>query len=422
MATAVPVLNLRESPLEIANRRFSDAAEHSNLSDDLRAYLSTPFREISITVPLRSDSGRTLYCEAYRVQHNGIRGPLIAGLRLQQGLQLSDVQALAQTMTWKAAVVNVAFGGAMGGVSCDVKAFSAAERQRLVREYVARVNSVMGPYRDVTCPDLNTDAMAMHWVMAEYAATYGESPACVLGKDLNDGGSQAGTTATARGVFTVLRQALKDAGLPLTEARIAVQGFGGVGAALALMLDRAQVKVVAISNRHTGVYAAGGLNVAEIIAHVRSGEPLARYAKAAQITNQALLACDCDVLIPAAIEAVLDARNAHEVRARLIVEAANLVCTPTAEAVLRTRGVTVVPDILANAGGVTGAYLEWIQNLQRVHWDESQVVFEIDRLMTRAYRNVLKRAKEQDMDLRESAYSIAVDRVARAERLTPSAG
>ena len=417
MATAISAPSGHESAIDITRRNFQLAAERLGLDADMQRLLSTPFREVRVELPVRMDNGRMQVFSGYRVQHNGARGPAKGGLRFHPAVDMDEVRALAAAMTWKTALMNVPFGGAKGGINCDPKKMSTGELERLTRCFVSRIHMLIGPYSDVPAPDVNTDGQVMTWIFDEFSKAHGHTPACVTGKPLDVGGSLGREQATGRGVSLMLREAARDLGMPLAGLRVAIQGFGNVGRYAALLLADMGCKIVAVSNSKGGIYNRAGLVIPDLLAHLKATRTINGFPGASAISNEELLECDCDALAPCALECVLHGGNANKVKARLIVEGANLPTTPSADAILERRGIVVVPDILANAGGVTCSYFEWAQNLQQVSWAEEQVNSELERIMVRAYRETVDWAKRERSSLRVAAYCIAVERVARVEKL-----
>lgn len=416
-AAAVPASAPVESALDITRNNFNKAADHLGLEKEMRVLLSTPFREVRVEVPIRMDDGKLRVFVGYRVQHSGVRGPAKGGIRYHPAVDLDEVRALATAMTWKTAVVNIPFGGAKGGVQCDPITMSAAELERLTRRYISRIHVVLGPYRDVPAPDVNTNAQTMAWIFDQYSASNGYTPACVTGKPLEMGGSQGREQATGRGVSLMLREAANDLGLKLPGLKVAVQGFGNVGSNAAALIAELGCKIVAVGDAGGAVYRKEGFKIAELKQYIKKKGSVSGFPGADPISNEELLELQCDVLVPAALECAINSRNAERIKAKLIVEGANLPTTTAADQILERRGVRVVPDILANAGGVTCSYFEWAQNLQQVFWDEEHVNKELEKIMVRAYRAVADRAKKEKLSLRTAAYAIAVERVARAEKL-----
>jgi glutamate dehydrogenase (NAD(P)+) len=412
-----PARREKESAIQITRLNFQKAAEHLGLDADMQTLLSTPFREIRVEVPIRMDDGTLKVFIGYRVQHNGVRGPNKGGIRFHPQVDLDEVRALAAAMTWKTAVVNVPFGGAKGGITCDPAKMSQGELERLTRRYISRLAVVLGPYRDVPAPDVNTNAQTMAWIFDQYSSAHGYTPACVTGKPVEMGGSAGREQATGRGIAIVLREAARELGLRLNGLRVAVQGFGNVGSNAAQLMAQLGCKIVAVSDVKGGIFAQSGIDIGKLAAHVRAAGSVTGYPGAQSITNDQLLECDCEVLVPAALECVLHSGNAGRVKAKLIVEGANLPTTTVADAIFEKRGITCVPDILANAGGVTVSYFEWAQNLQQVSWEEEHVNAELDKTMTKAFKAVWQRAQKDNISLRTAAYCVAVERVARAEKL-----
>lgn len=417
MATAIPAIRPTDRPSEITRRNFQLAADRLGLDPDMQTLLATPFREVRVEVPVRMDDGRLKVFVGYRVQHNGARGPAKGGIRFHPNVDLDEVRALAEAMTWKTAVVGIPFGGAKGGITVDPSQLSARELERLTRRFVSRIHLLLGPFRDVPAPDVNTNAQVMAWVFDEYSSAHGYTPACVTGKPLDMGGSQGREQATGRGVMITMREAAKDLGLDPKNLRVAVQGFGNVGSNAALLIAGLGCTVVAVTDVRGGVQNPAGIDIPALLAHTKATGSVVNFPGTQPISNEKLLEYDCDVLVPAALECVLHQGNAANVKAKLVVEGANLPTTPEADAILERKGVMVVPDILANAGGVTCSFFEWSQNLQQTFWEEQKVNDELEKTMVKAYRHVADRAKAEKISLRTAAYCVAVERVARAEKL-----
>ena len=406
-----------DDPREIVTYNFQKAAERLGLDAEMRILLNMPFREMRVEVPVRMDNGSLRVFVGYRVQHSGVRGPAKGGIRYHPGTDLNEVRALAAAMTWKTALVNIPFGGSKGGIAVEVKELSASELQRLTRGYIRRLHHFLGPYRDIPAPDMNTNAQVMAWIFDEYSQHYGYTPACVTGKPLELGGSLGREAATGRGVFYVTEALLKDLSMPMAGARVAVQGFGNVGSFAACFFAEAGAKVVAVADISGGVYNPQGLDVKALLEYVRAQRTVAGFTGTEKISAEDVLTVDCDILVPAALHCVITKKNAEKVRARVIAEGANLPTTPEADEILARRGVHILPDVLTNAGGVTVSYFEWAQNLQQVFWDEDRVNQDMHKILTRAYRQVADMAAREKISLRSAAYTIAVERVARAERL-----
>ncbi len=418
---SVPAMAARSEPLksyQVVLHNFEIAAQKLQLSDELARLIRTPDRELRVEVPIYLDDGTLRTFIGYRVQHNNARGPNKGGIRYHPDVDIDEVRALATLMTWKTAVVEVPFGGAKGGIAVDPAKLSTAELERLTRTFVSRIDCVIGPSEDVPAPDVNTNAQVMSWFMDEYSRRHGYTPAVVTGKPLELGGSPGRDEATGRGVCIVLREAAKAMKLDLRRATVAVQGFGNVGSHTVRILEHELgAKVVGVSDVKGGIYNPRGVRFDELSQHVAQNGTVLGARGAARITNEELLELKCDVLIPAALGGQLRADNAGRVKAKLIVEAANNPTTYEADAVFESLNVRVIPDICANAGGVTASYFEWAQNLQQFRWDYQRVVAELEKTMTAAYAAVMKTAERYRVSPRIGAYILAVDRVARATKL-----
>ncbi|HEX2347671.1 MAG TPA: Glu/Leu/Phe/Val dehydrogenase [Ktedonobacterales bacterium] len=402
--------NLWNTALE----QFEVAADHLDISRNVRATLRMAERELIVNFPVRMDDGDVRMFTGYRVQHNITRGPAKGGVRYTDDLTLDDVRALAMWMTWKCAVVDIPFGGAKGGVVVDPHKLSAHELERLTRRYATEVSILIGPNSDIPAPDINTDAQIMAWIMDTYSMHQGYSvPAVVTGKPLAIGGSEGRNEAPAESVMMVLRRAAEDAHLSLKGAAVALQGFGHVGGITAEYLHAEGARVVAVSDTSGGVYHRDGLDIAALARHKRETGKVRGFSGAQkELSGAEALEVECDVLIPAACENQLTSENAGRLQARLIVEAANGPTTPAADHILHERGVTVVPDILANAGGVAVSYFEWVQDLQSFFWDEQEIELKLDRVMDLAYAGVQRMARQHEVDQRMAAQMVAIKRIA----------
>ena len=405
------------TPFEAVTAMFHETADVVGLDDQTRAVLSGTYREIRVQIPLRRDDGTVDAVYGYRVQHNGARGPYKGGVRYHPHADLDEVRALAALMTWKTAIVQLPFGGAKGGVQVDVGELSQAERERLTRRYMTQVSPIVGSHRDIMAPDMNTNAQTMAWMMDAYGQRAGHTPAIVTGKPVELGGSLGREAATGRGAVMVLNEAVRDLGEQPENLTVAVQGFGNVGSWAARLAANEGYRVVAVSDVNGGIHKPRGMNVPDVIGHARESGSVVDYPGADPITNDDLLELDVDVLMPCALGGVVNKTNADRVRARLVIEGANHPVTPVADRTLHERGVTVVPDILANAGGVSVSYFEWTQNIQQFHWEEERVNSELHKLMTRAYQEVRDLARMHGTDLRHAAFALAVERVATAAHL-----
>jgi glutamate dehydrogenase (NAD(P)+) len=402
---------------QAVNRYFEEAERIIDLDEEMHSILTSTYREIAVQVPVRLDNGDLVVVQGYRVQHNGARGPYKGGLRYHPAADLEEVRALASLMTWKTALLDVPFGGAKGGIAVDPTGMSANEIQRMTRRFTNGISHVIGPYRDIPAPDVNTNAQTMAWLMDAYSATHGYSPAIVTGKPLAMGGQPGREAATGRGVIYVLDAYAKQHGLDLNGLRIAIQGFGNVGSWAAIEAVSRGCRVVAVSDRFGGIYRESGIDIDAAAEHARAGGKVGDLSGYEGMTNEELLTCDCDVLIPAALDEQLHEDNADEVRARVVVEAANYPTTPSADKLLHDRGIDVIPDILANAGGVTGSYFEWTRNIQQMPWTETRFNEALHDYMTRAYHATASFSEEFECTMRQAAFAIGIQRVAQASRL-----
>ena len=407
------------SPWEAARARLEEAADLLGLDQGMRDLLATPKRELTVAVPIRRDDGRVEVFTGYRVHHNVTRGPAKGGIRYHPMVSLDEVRALAMWMTWKCAVVGIPFGGAKGGVVVDPRTLSRNELERLTRRFAAELLPIIGPERDIPAPDVNTDEQVMAWFMDTFSVNKGYSvPEVVTGKPLAIGGSEGRSGATSLGVMYVLFKALKQRGLQPGDVTVAIQGFGKVGAGAATALHDAGCNVVAVSDVGGGTYNPRGLNPRALLHHRQADgvATIADFPGGDRISNEELLALDVDVLIPAALENVIRSDNVDAVKARILVEAANGPTTPAADKVLDDNGCLVIPDILANAGGVTVSYFEWVQDLQAWFWSGDDVNTRMRAVMERAYEEVAALAQERKLSMRQAAHVIGVGRVAEAHR------
>jgi len=403
------------SPWEAALSQLDEAADVLDLDPGVHDILRNPKRTLTVSVPIRRDDGIVHVFTGYRVHHNTSRGPSKGGIRYHPGVNMDEVKALAMWMTWKCAIVGIPYGGAKGGVVVDPKELSSGELERLTRRYAAEILPMIGPDRDIPAPDVGTDAQIMAWIMDTYSMNVGHSvPGVVTGKPVSVGGSQGRADATSRGVMYVTAATLKSRGMAVESTRVAIQGYGKVGGPAVRFLEELGCIVVAVSDVNGGVYNSRGLSAQELAEHRAEKGTVAGFPGGEAITNDELLALDCDVLIPAALEGVLTAENADSVRAEVIIEAANGPTTPEADRIFEERGVLVVPDILANSGGVTVSYFEWVQDLQAYFWDEDEVNDKLRTIMEQAYVDVLGVAEEKKVRMRTAATILGVSRVAEA--------
>jgi glutamate dehydrogenase (NAD(P)+) len=403
----------------IVQSQFDRAANLINLESYMRRILLSPFREMTVDLPVRMDDGRIEVFTGYRIQHNGARGPCKGGIRYHPQADHDEVLGLATIMTWKTALMDIPFGGAKGGVTVDPRKLSLLELERLTRRFTQRIAIILGPYRDIPAPDVNTNAQVMAWILDEYSNRQGYTPAVVTGKPLSLGGSLGREEATGRGVMYVMEEYARDFGIPLKGASVVIQGFGNVGSHLARLLDtEAGAKVICVSDVDGGIVNEQGLDIPGLLAHVAAKRPVSEWSGGKAITNTELWGIPCDWLVPAALGGVITKEhNAWSVNCKVIVEAANEPTTPTADLILEGRGIAIIPDFLANAGGVTVSYYEWAQNLQQYRWSHEQVNRELKTTITKAYAAVRDLSKQRQVTFRTAAYAIAIQRVAEAERL-----
>jgi glutamate dehydrogenase (NAD(P)+) len=408
----------RNNPYAMALAQYDRAVKHLALKQGIEESLRMPERELTVNFPVKMDDGSIRIFTGHRVQHSAVRGPTKGGIRYHPGVTLDEVRALAMWMTWKCAVMNLPYGGAKGGVACEPKTLSLKELENLTRRYTTEIALLISPEADIPAPDLNTTPQIMAWIMGTYSKLRGYSmPAVVTGKPVAVGGSLGRSQATGRGVMIVTREALAAMNKPLQGMRVAVQGFGNVGATSATLLHQAGARIVAVSNSSGGTFNPRGLDPAALARHKREGGGLVAYPGGEPIDNAALLATECDVLIPAALEQQITAANADRVRAWLVVEGANGPTTPEADAILAEHGVAVVPDILANAGGVTVSYFEWVQGRQSLFWTEDEINQRLERLLVRAFHEVALTSVDKKVDRRLAALILAIERVAEAIKI-----
>lgn len=411
------------SSFENVSRYFDLAARRLGIPDDLQGVLRAAEREVQVKIPIRLHDGRMHVLSGYRVQHNSARGPYKGGIRYHQQLNLDEVRALAALMTWKTAIVDLPFGGAKGGVDCRVGDFDEVELELMTRAFVDRVADVLGPNRDIPAPDVNTDARVMAWMMDEYGKLHGDTPAVVTGKPVSLGGSLGRESATGRGVVHTYVEAARELGLTPEATRVVLQGFGNVGSWAARIIVGLGCTLVGVSNTSGAIHAPAGIDPDALLGHLAGGGKLVEFPGAAAgagaeaIDPGELLGLDCEVLIPAALSGAIHAGNAGSLRARIVIEGANNPTTAQADQMLADNGVLVIPDVLANAGGVIVSYFEWAQNLQHFGWDEDQVNERLASRMRHAYGEVAQRARAGSVPLRIAAYELGIERVVEAGRL-----
>lgn len=403
-----------ESPFESMMERFRFAAELLELDEGMFQYLASPVKQVIVSVPVVMDSGEIRVFEGYRVIHDNVLGPSKGGLRYAPDVTLDEVKALAAWMTWKCAIANVPFGGAKGGVRCNPNELSKAELERLTRRFTTNMLEIFGPDRDIPAPDMNTNEQVMAWIMDTYSMNVQRTEtAVVTGKPIILGGSHGRKEATGRGVVTVTLAALNRLGILPNKCRVAVQGFGNVGSISAKLMYEQGAKIIAVSDVTGGYYREDGLDIPALLEYAESNNgALQGYSEADPITNEELLQLECDVLIPAAKEDQIGRHNAGEINARIISEGANGPVTANADSILEDNGVMVIPDILANAGGVTVSYFEWVQDRQGYFWTEERVNRRLNRMMRAAFDNLFKVSEEHGITLRQAAYVYAINKVA----------
>jgi glutamate dehydrogenase (NAD(P)+) len=407
-----------ENPFEAMMSRFDYAAQRLSLDPGLYKVLRTPEKQIIVSVPVVRDNGDVDVYTGYRVLYNTSRGPAKGGIRFDTAVTLDEVKALAAWMTWKCAVVNIPFGGAKGGVVCDPFQLSNGELERITRRYTAAIIETLGPDSDVPAPDVNTNERVMAWIMDTYSMHKRHTvTAVVTGKPVEMGGSLGRREATGRGCMLVTREALKRLRMPIEGTRVVVQGFGNVGSVAAQLMESLGMRVVAVSDKSGGIYNPNGLRIRDVLQHTRQRRFLSDYKEAEHISNEDLITLDCDVLVPAAMENVITSHNAASIKARIICEGANGPTTANADKILEQNGVFVIPDILANAGGVTVSYFEWVQDRGGYFWDEDTVNQRLERIMVESFEQVAGMAGRHGINLRIGAYMLAIERVAAVHRL-----
>ena len=406
----------KNDPLEMALEQVDIAAAKLNLSPGMVGKLKSRQQEIAVQFPVKMDSGEIKIFTGYRVQHNDIRGPYKGGIRYHPDVSLNEVRALAMWMTWKSAVVNIPFGGAKGGVVCDPKTMSDTELEHLTRRYTWQISPMIGPERDIPAPDVNTNPQIMAWIMDTYSTMKNRTvPAVVTGKPLELGGSVGRHEATGKGVFITGAEAAAHLGISLQGARVVVQGAGNVGGIAAKFFQDAGAKVIAISDSTRGVYNENGLDMDKVfVCKSRYKCLIGEELEAEEITNEELLELECEILVPAALEGQITDENADRIKARIVVEGANGPTTPEADRILYDRGVFIVPDILANAGGVTVSYFEWVQNLQNLLWSEDEISEKLTAILKQSFKEVLEISEKEKVDMRTGALMLGIKRVADA--------
>lgn len=406
------------NPWKMVLAQIDKAERHLGCDPNMIEKLRYPERSLSVAVPVRMDDGRIHVFKGFRVQHSTVRGPAKGGVRYHPDVDLDEVSALAAWMTWKCAVMNIPFGGAKGGVQCEPAELSPGELERLTRRYTAEIFSFIGPDRDIPAPDVNTNAQVMAWMMDTYSMQVGHAvPGVVTGKPIAIGGSEGRSEATGRGVVYMIIEAAKSLKMNLEGATAAVQGFGNVGSSAARNLFREGVKVIAVSDKNGGWHCSAGINPFELQRHFMENGTLEGFHGCEKINNEELLALKCDILVPAALENVIHRGNAGRVQARILAEGANGPVSPIADEILKEKGVFILPDILANAGGVTVSYFEWVQDLQNYFWNEAEINNRLRQIMTAAFKKVMAIAQEKKTDNRTAAQVLGIGRVVEALQL-----
>ena len=406
------------NPFEIAMQNFDTAADKLGLEENMRNRIKHPARAMIVSVPVRMDDGNIRRFEGYRVQHSTMRGPAKGGVRYHPQVNLDEVKALATWMTWKCAIVGIPYGGGKGGICCNPKEMSPAELERMTRRYIIEIMPIIGPEKDIPAPDVYTNSQTMAWMMDTFSMNIGYAvPGIVTGKPLEIGGSLGRESATARGTVYTAESAAKYIGLDLSKATCAVQGFGNAGSIAAKLISELGTKVIAVSDSQGGIFSSNGLDPDAVIKHKKETGSVLGFAGSEDITNEELLIIDCDVLIPAALENSITEKNAADVKAKIIAEAANGPTTPEADRILEEKNVFIIPDILANAGGVTVSYFEWVQNVQHLFWKEEEINERLKTIMDKAFASVMEYKEKYKVYMRIAANMLGINRVAAAAKV-----
>jgi glutamate dehydrogenase/leucine dehydrogenase len=406
---------VKPNPLDAARQQLSLASKHLGLDSSIREVLEKPKRALIVSLPVKMDDGTVRVFSGCRVQHNDARGPFKGGIRYHPAVTLDEITALSMLMTWKCAVVNIPYGGAKGGVCCNPKEMSKNELERLTRRYTTMILDLIGPYRDVPAPDVYTDEQTMAWIMDTYSQFKGYSvPESVTGKPIILGGFEQRESATSLGVAFCIQEAVKHLKMKAKDARVAVQGFGSVGWNAARILHDLGYKVVAVSDSQGGIYESEGINPVKVFEHKMKKGSVLGYKNAREISNKELLELPCEILVPAALEHQITRANAEKVKAKIVAEAANAPTTPEADKILNERKIFLIPDILANSGGVTSSYFEWVQNLTRERWPEREANKKLKNMMIKAFDEIYAISKKREADMRTAALILGVGRVAEA--------
>lgn len=396
------------------NHYFKKAAKLMDISERIQKLLLYPEREVTVQVAIQRDNGELGYFTGYRVQHNNARGPHKGGLRYHPTVDIDDVRSLASLMTWKTAIADIPFGGAKGGINCDPSKMSAGEVEEVTRKFIQKIYEIIGPYEDVPAPDVNTNAQVMAWIMDEYSKIKGFTPAIVTGKPVDLFGSLGREAATGQGIVFVIQSFLNDFKKDIKNTSFIIQGFGNVGSNTAEILHKAGGKIIGVSDVNGGLYDKAGMDIPDLIQYVSKNKTVKGYKGFTLISNEELMTKPCNGLIPAALGGILTRENADQISASFIIEGANAPTTPEADEIFHRKNIPVVPDILANSGGVTVSYFEWVQNIQQFRWDETKVNQELKKIMDRSYQGIAKIVKEKKIDFRTAAFIVALGRVGRA--------
>jgi glutamate dehydrogenase (NAD(P)+) len=404
------------SNYDIVNHWFDLAADRMELRDDIRAVVRASYREVQVQVPVMLGDGKIHVFKGFRVQHNGARGPYKGGIRYHPEVDLDEVRALATLMTWKTAVAGIPFGGAKGGVDCDPHALDEAELQQVTRSFIDKIEKVLGPQRDIPAPDVGTNAQTMAWMMDEYGKLHGHTPAIVTGKPISLEGSYGREAATGRGIVHMFREAVPSLGLQAADCRVVLQGFGNVGSWAARIMQQLGAKMVGVSDVNGAIRSEAGIDANALHDFIKDGGHITDFEGADSMDADDLVEVPCDVFIPAALGGMIHEGNADRMQCKVIVEGANSPTTPAADQILRDKDVYIIPDLMANAGGVVVSYFEWVQNLQHFRWDEREVNEKLGTIMRRTYREVSARASEDEVPMRVAAYQTGIERVVDAAR------
>jgi glutamate dehydrogenase (NAD(P)+) len=405
------------SNLDIVRHYFDAAVERLGVPEDLRTVFWSPYREVTVQIPVKLSDGKVHVFSGYRIQHNGARGPYKGGIRFHPEVDIDEVRALASLMTWKTAIAGVPYGGAKGGVNCPADQLEQSEVQKIARSFMDKIEKVLGPTRDIPAPDVNTNAQVMAWMMDEYGKLHGHTPAIVTGKPIALEGSYGREAATGRGCVYMYREAAPQLGLTPSDTTFVVQGYGNVGSWAARIMQQLGCRMVGASDANGAIRSDAGIDANKLEDYIQEGGKLPEFEGAESINPDDLVAVECDVFIPAALGGMIHEANADRVNCKMLVEGANSPTTPVADEILHDKGVYVIPDLMANAGGVVCSYFEWVQNLQHFRWDEREVNDKLGNIMRRAYREVSGRAKEDGLSLRHAAYQVAIERVMEAARV-----